>query len=108
MASTLKILANGQLTSTTTDLYTTPSVTSTIIKLISMVNTNSTAEEINLYILPTGGTARRIVPKNLSLGAGYKASLSDELFFLSAGDKVRGETTTNSKVDYIICGIEKV
>jgi len=70
VGTTITQLADGQLPSTTGDLYTS-SANSTVIAGITLVNTNTTVEAINLYLLPSGGTARRILPMNLSLSAGY-------------------------------------
>ena len=70
VGTTITQLADGQLPSTTGDLYTS-SANSTVIAGITLVNTNTTVEAINLYLLPSGGTARRILPMNLSLNAGY-------------------------------------
>jgi len=65
----LKQLADGQLASTITDIYTADSVD--VVSAITLVNTDSAARTVNLYLTPSGGTARRIIPKDLSLGIGY-------------------------------------
>lgn len=106
MTLAIKSLADGQLPATIGDLYTVPGNTKTIIKTIKLVNTNTTAETVNLYLTPSGGTARRIIPKDLSLGIGYLLVVDDELT-LEAGDKIQGDTTTASKVDYTISGVEE-
>lgn len=62
-------MADGQLAAATGDLYTADS--SDVVKTITLVNTDSAARTINLYLLPNGGTARRILPKDVSLPAGY-------------------------------------
>ncbi len=51
------------------DLYTADSVDA--ITSIILVNTDSSARTVNLYLLPSGGTARRLIPKDMSLGIGY-------------------------------------
>jgi len=65
----LKQLADGQLADAIGDLYTADSTD--VVSAITLVNTDSAARTVNLYITPSGGTARRIVPKDLSLGKGY-------------------------------------
>jgi len=105
MAYTIKNLANGQLPSSLGDLYTVPSGTSAIIRSITLVNTNTTTETINIYYLQSGGTARRILPQNLQLAAGNSLTV-DVILTLGAGDKIQGQTTTASKVDYVISGVE--
>ncbi len=67
--TTLKNLADGQLASTIGDLYT--SASTDAATTITLVNTDSVARTVNLYHTPSGGTARRVIPKDLSLSAGY-------------------------------------
>ena len=67
--TTLKNLADGQLPATIGDLYT--SASTDAATTITLVNTDSVARTVNLYHTPSGGTARRVIPKDLSLSAGY-------------------------------------
>ena len=62
-------LANGQLPNSIGDLYTAASAD--VVSVIVLVNTNTTTESVNLYMLPSGGTARRLIAMNLQLQAGY-------------------------------------
>jgi len=102
----IKQLANGQLPSSIGDLYTSPTDQhGTIVNSITCVNTHTATITINLYLLPIGGTARRIIPKNLSLDAG-DCGLEDAPITLDAGDKIRGDASTADKIDYTIGGIE--
>lgn len=75
--TTLKNLADGQLAATIGDLYT--STGTDVAKTIVLVNTDSSARTVNLYHTPSGGTARRIIPKDTSLGAGYSLRLEGNL-----------------------------
>jgi hypothetical protein len=70
VGKTITQLADGQLPSSTGDLYTS-GADATVVAGIVLVNTNTSAESINLFLLPSGGTARRILPKDMSLGAAY-------------------------------------
>jgi len=70
VGTTITQLADGQLASTIGDLYTS-AANATVVAAITLVNTNTTAESVNLYLTPSGGTARRLISKDLSLGAGY-------------------------------------
>ena len=106
MTIAIKQLAQGQLPSSTGDLCTVPDTTQVLIKTIMLVNTNTTTETVNLYLTPSAGSARHIIPKNLQLKAGYLLVVDDELT-LEAGDKLQGDTTTASKVDYTISGVEE-
>jgi hypothetical protein len=65
----VKQLADGQLADATGDLFTADSAD--IVSTITLVNTHDSALACNLYVLPSGGTARRIIPKDISLGVGY-------------------------------------
>jgi hypothetical protein len=103
---TIKQLANGQLPSSIGDLYTTPAVTQTIVKNIILVNTAATTENVNLYMLQASGTARRLIPKNCALGAGFQLTVDDEVT-LGAGDKIQGDTTSGTTVDFTISGVEQ-
>lgn len=104
---TIKQLGEGQLPSETADLYTVPGSTQCIIKTITLVNTNISAETVNLYVNPSStGAARRFIPVDTSLGANYSLIFDDEIT-LGDGDSIRGDTTTGSVVDYIISGVEE-
>lgn len=100
------LIAEGQLAATETDLYSVPSGKTAIIKSIVWVNGNTSVETVNLYIMKAGSSSRMIIPKDYQMGVQYMARIGDELT-LEAGDKIRGFTTTASKVDYTIHGVEK-
>lgn len=68
-ANAIKQLADGQLPSSINDLFTADSAD--VVTSVILVNTDSSARAVNLYVTPSGGTARRIIPKNMSLGIGY-------------------------------------
>lgn len=95
-------LANGQLASSIGDIYTSTSCT-TIVKSITLVNTNTTSEAVNLYVLKAAGTARRIIPLGTVIPK-YGSLEFDNVLTLGSGDKLQGDTTTASKVDYVING----
>lgn len=103
---TPKQLADGQLPASIGDLYTVPGATTTYITQIILVNTNTSVEAVNLYLTPSGGTARRLIPVGMNLQPGY-ALYFDNRLVLDTGDKIRGDTTTASKVDYTIHGAEE-
>ncbi|KKL68718.1 hypothetical protein LCGC14_2122170 [marine sediment metagenome] len=105
MTVTIKSLKDGQLPSSKTTLYTVPAATQTVINRIRLVNTNSTAETINLYFKASGGTSRRIIPEDYSLAA-KALFVMDDVLTMEVSDVVEGDTTTVSKVDYVISGAE--
>jgi hypothetical protein len=74
--NTLKQLADGQLGAAEADLYLSDSVD--VVTTIVMVNTDTVARAINLYVKPSAGTSRSIIAKDLSLGAGYSLHWSGD------------------------------
>lgn len=103
---TIKSLADGQLGAVKAALYTVGASTQTIIKTITLVNTDTNARTVNLYICVSGGTSRRIIPKDMSLDIKYCFIFDDELT-LEAGDKIEGDASVANKVDYVINGVEE-
>ena len=69
VGSTLTQLADGQLAATKTDIYTASGIV--VVSAVTIVNTDTVARTINLYLLPSGGTARRIIAKSMTLEAGF-------------------------------------
>lgn len=100
----IKYLADGQLADAKGTLYACPADTQTIIKTITLVNTDDTARTVNLYV--STGTSRNIIPVDLSLGAYYSLIFDDELT-LEAADLIEGDASVVEKVDYYIAGIEE-
>lgn len=69
--STFTNLAQGQLSDTDPSVLYTAGAGISIVSVV-FVNTHTAAVTVNLYLDPANiGTPRRMVPKNLSLGAGY-------------------------------------
>jgi len=101
---TIKSLADGQLAAAKATLYTCPADTQTIIKTITLVNTDSSARNVNLYV--NTGTSRRIIPQNMELGVNYCFIFDDELT-LEAGDLIEGDASATNVVDYVINGVEE-
>lgn len=99
MALTATLLATGQLPSSKGTLYT--ATGATIIKSISLVNTDSGALTVNLYVKKV--TSRHIIPVGLSIAAGA-AYLDDLTRTLDAGDLIEGDASSGAKVDYVISG----
>jgi len=65
----IKQLADGQLADAIGDLYTADSAD--VVATITLCNTHTSALTVNLYLLPSAGTARRLIPKDCTLGIGY-------------------------------------
>ena len=105
MAFTIKALGDGQLASTKGTLYTTPTGIETIIKTITLVNTDTSARTVNLYVKP-GATSRRIIPKDLSLAVGAQFEWEGTIT-LEAADLIQGDASVATVVDYVINGVEQ-
>ena len=81
VGTTLTQLADGQLASSIGDLYTS-TADATVIASMTFVNTNSSTEAVNLYLLPSGGTARRLIPQNMDLAADYMLMFDGNKMFV--------------------------
>jgi hypothetical protein len=88
-----KQLAAGQLSDTDPSvLYTAGAATS--IVAITLVNTHTSAVTVNLYIDPAnGGSPRRLIPKDLTLGIGYSAVFDGQRLTLT---DTTGATVTSA------------
>lgn len=86
-------LADGQLPATIGDLYTAGAAGIGVSSVV-IINTDSSVRTVNLYITPSGGTARRLIPKDLSLGIGF--SLHTDGKTITVTDASGGILTTTS------------
>ena len=104
----IKQLADGQLNSSIGDLYTAASAD--VVTSIVLVNTHSASLAVNLYLTPSGGTARRLIPKDLPLVAGgalyfdgKKAVMMDAAGAVKTGiEVITGEVTDGDKGDITV------
>ncbi len=106
MTVNIKSLGDGQLPAAKATIYTTPTAKQTVITSIKLVNTNSSAETINIYFKSSGGSSRRISPKDYSLAAGAMMEVLDKNQTMEAADVLEGDSTNATQVDYIISGGE--
>ena len=105
MTDTLKNLANIVLPATLHDVYTAPAVTTTIVNGIRLVNTSTSTISSTGYLLVSGSTAMRVIPKALSLTAGDLYSDSDPIT-LGTGDKLQMAASSSLSIHCVISGIE--
>jgi len=101
----IKSLADGQLAAAKATIYTSPTATQTIVQSIVLVNSHTSALVVNLYFKASGGTSRRISPKDYSLAAGAMMEI-DKAVTLEAADILEGSGGTASLVDFTISGIQ--
>lgn len=100
-----KILKEGQLPSTKTTAYTVPTGKAAIISHLSLVNTDSSARTVNVYVKKSGSSSRRIAAKDMSLAAGEHYQLPMALA-LAAADVVEWDASVADVVDGVISGTE--
>lgn len=100
----IKSLADGQLPTTKTTLYTTPAATQTIMRHVKLVNTTSSMVKCNLYFKASGGTSRRIIPYDMELEAYAYHKTDGET--LEAADIIEGDANSGSAIDFVISGVE--
>jgi len=105
MALTVTQLADGQLAAAKGTLYTTPASTQTIVRSIILVNTSTSDVTANIYMCPSGGTSRRIGPKDFTILAEGMAIL-DDVYSLDTGDLIEGDDSSATTVDYTIYGVQ--
>ncbi len=102
MALTARRLAEGQLPAETADLYV--AAGTALVKTVTVTNAGAAGVAVNLSVRPAGGTARRIVPKDLALAAGATLVVDSPLV-LEAGDALRGDASLAGAADYYASGV---
>jgi len=91
----IKALADGQLAAAKGTLYTTPGSTTAIVKTITLVNTDSSARTVNLYLQRDGSNSRRIIPEDLSLEAdGGSVVVSDAIYVYDSAGQLKTVSAT--------------
>jgi Phage Tail Collar Domain. len=92
----LKFLANGQLASSIGTLYTSNSTD--VVSTIVLVNTGAAHNHVNLYHTPSGGTARRLISKDLQLESGYSLHFDGKSVMVldTAGGIIYGQNVSDT------------
>lgn len=98
-------MAEAQLPSSKGTAYTVPAGKGCIVSSISLVNTDTVARTVNIYLKKSGSVSRRVCAKDLSLAAG--ARYTDTLAYaLSAGDIIEWDASAATIVDGVVTGTE--
>ena len=100
-----KSLADGQLASSASTLYTAPTANA-IIKAFVLFNTGSSEQTANVYITRSGSSRRQLYQFILPTKTAASVVTDGEVWSLSAGDVIEGDTTSGLIVDYTIMGAE--
>lgn len=99
-----KLLAVGNVDDAAISaIYTTPALTATYIKKIKLFNNNAAIQTIDLYV-DRGGVVRHY--ERCVLNQNEHADAFEDIS-LSAGDIIKGQTTTNAAVPYHVHGVEE-
>jgi hypothetical protein len=97
-----KLLADGQVATTESVIYTVPANSTAFIKSVSFHNTNAATQTLIMYVRNGASASRAVARWSLKQNetAFYNASLA-----LEDGDTIRAVTTTANAVDYVITGV---
>lgn len=91
----IDLLAEGQLPVADGELF--PAAAIVVVKSMVLVNTHSAAVTINLTILKAASTARRLIPKDMSLGIGYSLCFDGaRLYVINASGEILNIFTATS------------
>jgi hypothetical protein len=112
MAVTIKALANGQVQTSTTNLYPPPptlfAVKAAIVKTMRFVNTSDTASAtLDIYFLRSGGAIRQISPKGLNLPPHGMYVDDSDLTLEATTDAIQAKTSSAGTIDYVLSGVER-
>ena len=105
MATTGKILANGQLPAVKGTLYTVPALTRAIIRNVTMAHVAGGIQTVVLYVKKSAGTSRKIAQTMIDTD---EFSHEEGIETLEAGDEIEGSSTNAASVDYTVLGVEQV
>lgn len=107
MADVYKVLAQSQLAGSVGTLYTVPASTQTIVRGIVLVNCDTVARTVQLFVNGTADTNRILGSSAdpISLDPGERVELNS-IITLAAAGTIRGLASSASKVTVSIFGLE--
>lgn len=101
---TPKVLADGQLATTKTVVFT--ATTATYVKSLTLFNDNAAEQTVLVYLKP-GATSRKARRFVLTQNEHANAIDPGEIILLESGDEIEAQTTTASAVDFVLMGVEE-
>jgi hypothetical protein len=104
-----RIIAGSQLTTSAATYYTTPALTTAIIRKLTFVNTTGGAVTVTAHLIASGGSAgaTNTIASAKSLAAGEAWSCSDaEGQVLEAAGFIQALASANTSITIIGSGIE--
>ena len=108
MANTPKLLTHGQFAAAAAVIYTSPALTTTIIKEINLCNLGAAVNAVTLRIVDGGGigvASDNLTDAGMSLAVGETVIRTGSLI-LEAGDTLVGFATNATQVNYHVGGIQ--
>jgi len=103
--ATHKMLASGQLPTTTAALYTVPSATTGMVKTVLLHNTDTSARSAELFYNGSAA-ADKILKVSLDPDETFEYSVG-HLLPLAATETLQGKADAATKVNYHIFGAEE-
>ena len=102
MATTPKILAEGQLANTKTTIYTVASLQA-IIRTVAFSHVAGGTQNTVLYVKKSGSVSRVFSRSQLETD---EFSHEEDIGTLELGDELEAETTDAATVDFSVMGVE--
>lgn len=107
--STIKALDEGtELTTASADIYTVPASTKAIITLITLYNDTGSDRTVDIWFVPSGGTAILATHRYKTTVPANGTSDIDTNKVLEAGSVVKSLASANTAVSIAIYGAEVV
>ena len=110
MAIIIKTLGGGTISAVgSADLYTVGASKSALVHNVRLVNgTTASTSAMNLYVKPSGGTARRIAKQDFTILANGLFVMPDPVT-MGTGDKIQINISTGASpsLGYMVNGVER-
>lgn len=103
MATTPKILADGQVAAAKTTIYAVPAATQAIVRTVSFTHVAGGTQTTILYVKKSAGTSR-VFSRAVMTTNEY--AHEEDIGTLDALDELEAETTNAASVDYTVMGVE--
>jgi hypothetical protein len=103
MPTTPTFLAEGQVASTKTTIYTVPAATDTIVRTVSFTHVAGGTQVVILYVKKSGSVSRVFSRAQLETN---EFAHEEDIGTLQTGDELEAETTDATSVDFSVMGVE--
>jgi hypothetical protein len=103
MATTPKILADGQVAAAKATIYTVPVGAHAIMRTVTFSQVAGGTQAVILYVKKSAGTSRVFSRAELATA---EFAHEEDIGTLDAGDELEAETTDVASVDFSVMGVE--